>query len=382
MKRYYYFIVLLMPIIGCKDCKRESSSVQISTHISTLDQFISDTTKLLDTALINNSFAKLILPNISMSPLFVRQDDVQWDRLLKSELKLLNNWNSVENYKVHSNINIDSLLIFRCSAFDRAPYEAQRVSSSIGMRALSYEYYIIEVPVAFHIITNQKGDGLFPNMESIIHNQFLVINEVYNKFNISFKLLSIDTTVNDSWFYNASYYRNKEDLVEMTSLLSINPSEVMNVFCLNPGVLGEAPYPWYSSLKTSMDYVIINFNTLPGSPNIYKEIFNQGETLVHEVGHFLGLIHTFEGGADNCKSPNNDGCSIGDLVDDTPSQKICLDTGCIETSDSCPQPGYDPVKNYMGYNPDSCMSEMTPGQGERLIQCILKYRYYLVTNPI
>ncbi len=74
-------------------------------------------------------------------------------------------------------------------------------------------------------------------------------------------------------------------------------------------------------------------------------------------GHWLGLLHTFEGYS----------CSgDGDLIDDTP-QEADPTSGCPKTKDSCPSSeGTDPVSNYMDYSSDPCFEEFTPDQEERM----------------
>jgi Pregnancy-associated plasma protein-A len=61
------------------------------------------------------------------------------------------------------------------------------------------------------------------------------------------------------------------------------------------------------------------------------------QTAVHEVGHWLGLRHTFEGG-----------CSAtGDRIDDTAPEAI-PGTTCAAPRDSCPGDNRtDPIENYM-----------------------------------
>lgn len=76
------------------------------------------------------------------------------------------------------------------------------------------------------------------------------------------------------------------------------------------------------------------------------ELYNEGKTAVHEVGHWFGLLHTFEGLS--CDSTDR-----GDFVDDTP-QEMTPTEGCPTGKDSCPgDMGLDPIGNYMDYSSDA-----------------------------
>lgn len=93
------------------------------------------------------------------------------------------------------------------------------------------------------------------------------------------------------------------------------------------------------------DGVVLGPDALNGSDHF---VYNQGKTLAHETGHWLGLLHTFEG--DDCNG-------TGDFVDDTPAERFLLNNPdwetieCPKDLDSCPnQPGYDPLDNYMDYS--------------------------------
>ncbi|KAM3430503.1 hypothetical protein MY4824_007667 [Beauveria thailandica] len=83
----------------------------------------------------------------------------------------------------------------------------------------------------------------------------------------------------------------------------------------------------------------VDSTTLPGS---VSKRYDHGKTAVHEVGHWLGLLHTFNGGCDG----------DGDHISDTPAQAYAT-FQCNEYQDTCPaKDGFDLVHNYMGYSYD------------------------------
>lgn len=85
--------------------------------------------------------------------------------------------------------------------------------------------------------------------------------------------------------------------------------------------------------------------------------YGLGNTLVHEMGHYFGLLHTFQGG---CDPP-------GDGVADT-SYELGPNYGsCFFSRDSCLfHPGSDPITNFMDYSDDSCTDTFTAGQVDRM----------------
>ena len=108
---------------------------------------------------------------------------------------------------------------------------------------------------------------------------------------------------------------------------------------------------------------MFDWETIPGTTTKYAGTFDQGETVTHEVGHWFMLEHTF-----------NKGCSAkGDYVADTPPEKTPT-SGCPAGKDTCSAPGLDPIHDYMDYSYDSCYTEFTPGQVQRMRDAWLFYR--------
>ena len=108
---------------------------------------------------------------------------------------------------------------------------------------------------------------------------------------------------------------------------------------LSEGNLGYAYHPTNTTSDSEQFYkdgCVILFSTVPGGS---AEDYNLGKTLTHEVGHWFGLDHTFEGGCDG----------EGDMVADTPASASASE-GCPKGRNSCPNnPGLDPIHNYMDY---------------------------------
>mgnify|MGYP001792729787 CR=1 FL=1 len=130
---------------------------------------------------------------------------------------------------------------------------------------------------------------------------------------------------------------------------------------LGSDLLGWSDLPVDYASNPKDDGVVVQFQSLPGG-NLSP--YNLGDTATHEIGHWMGLFHTFEGG-----------CSTsGDLVADTPPEKSPA-YDCQTNRNTCSAPGLDPVKNFMDYTDDSCMNTFSKGQGDRIDMQFSKYRY-------
>jgi len=223
---------------------------------------------------------------------------------------------------------------------------------------------MVNVQVAFHVIYASNGAGNISN--DIIIDQIEVLNDAYAPYDIVFTLVSVDYTMNDSWYNDMEQYESA-----YKQQLHVDPVHHLNIYTGNmPGLLGWSYMPYSWPENSYMHGVCLLYSCLPGG-TAYP--YNAGDTATHEVGHYLGLDHTFR-----------NGCSVNnDYVDDTPQENDGNNIYSCNNTDTCPNdPGMDPVHNYMTYTDDACLNQFTDGQGERMENMIATYRPGLLENPI
>jgi hypothetical protein len=213
------------------------------------------------------------------------------------------------------------------------------------------------VPVYFHVI--RKGlalaDGNVP--DSQIQAQIDVLNRTFAgqrggaDTHFQFVLAGVTRTTNAEWFEMS---QTRLDRVAKKALHQ-GGFDALNLYSNSgAGYLGYAYYPKDVQSRLYLDGVVFAFDSMPGGT---IEHYDQGFTVTHEVGHWLGIAHTFQ-----------NGCSTtGDRIDDTPAERFPT-SGCPEGQDTCRAPGEDPIHNYMDYSYDLCYEEFTADQAKRMAQ--------------
>jgi hypothetical protein len=222
------------------------------------------------------------------------------------------------------------------------------------------------VPVYVHVIT----DGAIGNVtDAQIAAQIQVLNRTYAgaeggaASGFSFQLAGVTRTDNADWFYAGPGGVEEHS---MKAALRTGGTNALNFYSTTAGdYLGWAYLPDISTKpgQADLDGVVIDWESIPGTSTTYAGKYDQGETATHEVGHWLDLEHTFYRG---CSSG-------GDFVADTPPEKTPT-SGCPAGKDTCSAPGLDPIHNYMDYSYDSCYTQFTPGQVQRMHDAWLLYR--------
>ncbi len=285
----------------------------------------------------------------------------------------------------------------RCGTQSPSPTGSDRMDAlespgdcSLDLTNPSEEYApgnIYEITVVVHRLESMAGQGVFP--DALVQSQIDILNEDFRAIagtpgeggadtRIQFRLATVDEdgdpfpgftrTVNEFWFndlpdpVNGNYW----------DALAFDPTRYLNIYTMSPVapggvVLGYVPYFPQEGAGRPDDGVRClwsSFGRNSGNPP-----YDQGRTVTHEVGHYLGLYHTFQ---DGCGAGPAPGCySTGDRVCDTEPDGTSHG-GCPINSMSCGDP--DPIRNYLEYTDDTCMNNFTPEQARRMRCAARHYR--------
>ena len=226
----------------------------------------------------------------------------------------------------------------------------------------------VTISTIFHVVTDHELTSTERSrFQTLIMNQMTVLNDSFagrtataaSDTPFRFALRTTTYTVNDSWA-NVAPGKVERD---MKSALYQGDSTTLNVYAadIGGGLLGWAYFPkGYNNGRDFIDGVVILDESMPGGT---AGKYALGDTLTHEVGHWLMLEHTFKSG-----------CSAsGDFVADTPKEAY-PQFDCPVGADTCPALGADPIHNFMDYTQDSCMNMFTAGQADRMSDAWLAFR--------
>ena len=240
----------------------------------------------------------------------------------------------------------------------------------------------VTIPVYFHVIYQGSGMANGDVSEATLDTQIRVLNDSFSGMtggaNTSFRFVKAgtDRTYSPRWFNmpTPSSFASQEE-VAAKSVLRRGGATALNFYTvggLNPDGPAWATFPWDYSGAPCLDGVVVRVTMLPGGVRLDRRDFNKGDIGTHEVGHWLGLYHTFQGG-----------CSgNGDEVADTPAhtQPAAAVGGC-DRQDSCVMGVDAPIHNFMQDSSDTCKFEFTPGQSERMGNMYVMLRQSNVTAP-
>ncbi len=289
-----------------------------------------------------------------------------------------------------------------------APPKALTERTLAGAQRLRQGERIV-VPIVYHLMYGSYVPGR-PGQEpddlehapplALVELQTEVLNRAFRGTKLSFVTADAELRSFAPWKTHPNAASPQpQDLVAMVHDLNAERRGVLHVFLLRQEEFTAAPPDtkrMFEDFLRRTDGILMNWDYLPYVPALrpvadphVRDFFFEGETLVHLVGHYLGLLHTFEPwpGVGDVATEDEIDCTvkcaqISDRVRDTPVHRRLGSTGCLPL-DTCPEyPGVDPIANFMNAEPDGCTSELTAGQIERMERMVRAWRpHFIVDAP-
>jgi hypothetical protein len=234
------------------------------------------------------------------------------------------------------------------------------------------------IPIAYHVIDPDERTTV---PRARIEQQTAVLNAAYAPYGVSFVTASVGRVVNPAWH---TMLADSPVEIEAKAGLAISHELYLNFYIAGPrgiirgqeaNLLGFATFPWWLEIGNwdkRLDGVVVSVDSLPGGGGV----FGEGATATHEIGHWLGLLHTF-----NDPTGGEDGCiPQGDEVADTPFERWPY--GGPGEGHECPRneaptcPGAlgRATANNMNNTDDRCMQEYTAQQDLRMRSMLQRYR--------
>jgi hypothetical protein len=287
---------------------------------------------------------------------------------------------------------------------------------------------VLTIPVVFHVVHNTAEQNL---PDSVLLSQLQILNEDFRRQNadavdtrdifmpvaadteIEFRLATIDPNGNPTngitrthttrTGFTLNIFSNDNTLDEVKRSAdggkdAWDPTRYLNIWICNitPTFLGQVmgmAYPpsglhnWptgQEAPQVQVDGVVVHYPTVgANNPQHMADNVaynNLGRTMVHEVGHYLGLRHIW--GDEMFADP----CSEDDGIDDTPRSGGADNNACNLNANTCgagqPDDLPDMIENYMEYTRDNCYNMFTNGQKEHMRWVLQNRREGLLTGEV
>jgi hypothetical protein len=289
-----------------------------------------------------------------------------------------------------------------CAAMDHHKYLAQtdevyqsnrrRIEAFSSVARLAARSTIVRIPVVVHVIFNDPQDNIsseqIDSQIDALNRDFRARNNDRTDIPDAFKPFAVDTMIEfalarrDPDGKQTTGVTRTQTSLDQFPYDQFDPSATENLDSLiKHDEFGKSPWPrddylnlWVCRIEggllgyaafpgepASTDGVVVNVTAF-GTTGTAQAPFNLGRTAVHEVGHFLDLLHIW--------GDDGNGCSRSDNVVDTPNQ--AGPNGGDVTKNSFPLiscnngPNGDMFMNYMDYVNDGTMVMFTAGQLARM----------------
>jgi len=264
-------------------------------------------------------------------------------------------------------------------------------------RSTSTSGTIYRIPVVFHVLTDQPT-GVSNISDCIIQNQIAILNNCFRRkagapntnaagadAEIEFYLARKNnsgaaiTGINRVTTTNCNYttVNSSTQISAIRGAVSASTNwpnnKYLNIFVLKtmPNTNRVRGQAWYggTNMGVFVHYSYVGSKNSGCSNITYLDItgfkaYDLGMTVVHEVGHYLNLLHTF----DNCTP--GDGCTDTPPVTGVPNPLCGTDNN---TKGLCSGATSRQWQNYLDYTDDACMDRFTPCQ-------VLRMRSVLESN--
>jgi hypothetical protein len=217
-----------------------------------------------------------------------------------------------------------------------------------------------QIDVHVHIIRKDATNG--DVADSAVAEQIAILDNAFRGTGFSFRLATIDRTTSAAWFSMAPGSAAEKNA---KFALRQGGARDLNLYTAEPGagMVGYATFPADYTAAPNLDGVVMLHSAMPGGSSAP---YNLGDQTVHQVGHWLGLYHTYQTACGDA----------GDMVSDTPSTNKPA-FGCPVGRDTCgDDDSMDAVRNYMDATDDACMNAFTDGQRQRVEHQFTAFRRF------